>query len=157
MKKKVIIGSFIVIFICAIGLAVQQWDIRKEEKIVAAAERLYPVLAGFDFDGIEIRESEGKFLLYQRELENEQSSFLINKEVALLFADKALIEDAQSFKNIIKYCGGVFFATSLNWNGEWSGLCLYPSEPSLIPEQYILYHEDERLYWLSKIPDHVVR
>lgn len=155
-KTRNTIAAICMIGLCVIGIANRNRGFHPDKEMVAAAERLYPVLADFDFDGIEIRESEEQFLLYRRELENAQSSFLVNKEVASLSVDKSLIADTQSFKNIMKYCGGVFFAASLNWDGEWSGFCLYPSEPSLIPEQYILYHEDERLYWLSEIPDHIV-
>lgn len=159
MKNKIrntIVGICIA-GICIIGIVTQNRGFQVDRKLVAAAERLYLVLADFDFDGVEIQESEEQLCLYQRELENVQSSWLEDKKVALVPAVKSLIEDMKSFKNVMKYCGGIFFGTDLNWDGEWNGFCLYPTEPSLIPAQYIVYHEDETLYWLSEIPDHMFR
>lgn len=157
-KTRVIIGSFFLIIFCAIGLAVKQYDLQKVEKIVAATERLYPLFSDVDvdFDGIEIYESESYFSLYKYAEESEQSNVRVRKEVASLSVDDASIQDAQLFKDIMSYCGGVFFATDLNWNTEWSGLCLYPSDPSLLPNQYISHKENEYAYWLSNIPNSVV-
>lgn len=155
-KTRVIIAGIFFIVFCAIELVGQQWNLREAEKIVGAAERLYPLFVGIDFEGIEIDESENRLSLYKYANESEKSSMLVRKEVASLSVDDDSIRDARLFKNIMDCCGGVFFATDLNWNGEWSGLCLYPSEPSLLPGQYISRSENEYAYWLSEIPDSVV-
>lgn len=155
-RTRAIMGGIFVIILCTIGFVIHQWNLRKAEKIVTAAERLYPLLADADFDGIEIYESENRISLYKYIKKSEQSSVLVRKEIASLSLDDASIQDAQLFKNIMDYCGGIFFATNLNWNAEWSGLCLYPSDPSLLPSQYISHNENEYAYWLSDIPNSIV-
>ena len=155
-KTRVIIAGIFLVVFCAIDLVGQQLDIREAEKIAGAAERLYPLFVGIDFEGIEIDESENRLSLYKYANESEKSSMLVRKEVASLSVDDDSIRDAKLFKNVMDCCGGVLFATDLNWNAEWSGLCLYPSEPSLLPSQYISRSENEYAYWLSEIPDSVV-
>lgn len=145
-------GILCVVIIGTAGIIGSQWHLSDRDRTRSAAESLYPTLAGFEFDEIDVLESEKRILLYKHKVENADSSLFVREETASISVDDVAIKNAQRFKNIMKYCGGVFFATDLTWNGDWSGICLYPSDPSLIPSQYISHCEGEHMYWLLKIP-----
>ena len=155
-KIRNVVGILCAVIICVAGIIGQQWHLSDRDRTRSAAESLYPTLAGFGFDEIDVLESEKQILLRKHKVWNAHSSLLVREEAASISVDDAAIKNAQRFKNIMKYCGGVFFATDLTWNGDWSGICLYPSDPSLIPGQYILHCEGEHIYWLSKIPHTVI-
>lgn len=155
-KLNNVVGILCAVIVCTIGIISQQCNLSHQDRIRSAAESLYPTLVSFEFDGIEILESEKQILLYKHKVLNEHSSSLVRDEVATVSVDDVAIKNARLFKNIMNYCGGVFFAAAVTWNGEWSGICLYPCDPSLIPSQHISYCEDEHIYWLSKIPHTVI-
>lgn len=157
MKRKIgiIVKSLCLVAVCTVAFMSERGYFQWSDQMGPAAERLYSILVGFEFDGIEVHKSENRLSLYKYVVE-EDSSARTRKEVASLSVDDASIQDAQLFRNIMDYCGGIFFATDLNWDGEWSGLCLYPSDPSLLPSQYVSFSKDDCAYWLSGIPDSVV-
>ena len=142
--------------ICALALAAHCRSSEYRKAVPPAAERLYPLLAGYDFDGIEVYEAENRISLCRYAAENEHSSVRVRREVASVPVDAAAVKDARLFRDVMAYCGGVFFATDLNWNGEWSGLCLYPSDPSRIPLRYVSRSAGNQAYWLEDIPDSVL-
>ena len=158
MKQQTgnVVRNICATIICVIAIVAHYRSSSYLKAVVPSAERLYPLLVGYDFEGIEIYESENRLSLYRYATENEHSSIRIRKEVASIPVDAEVMKDIQLFKDVMKYSGGVFFATDLNWNGEWSGLCFYPSDPLLIPDRYILRSTGNQIYLLSNIPDSVI-
>lgn len=64
-KIRNVVGILCVVIICVAGIIGQQWHPSDQDRTQSAAESLYPTLAGFGFDEIEVLESEKQILLYK--------------------------------------------------------------------------------------------
>ena len=57
-KLNNVVGILCAVIVCTIGIISQQCNLSHQDRIRSAAESLYPALVSFEFDGIEILESE---------------------------------------------------------------------------------------------------
>ena len=67
-KIRNAVGLLCVVIICAAGIIGQQWHLSDRDRTRSAAESLYPTLAGFGFDEIEVLESEKRILIYKHKV-----------------------------------------------------------------------------------------
>ena len=109
----------------------------------------YPHLKNYVFDGVGQIESEVS--LY--ELVNyESSSWMVKNEVArinsniLQFAFKYIFKDAKSCN------GGIFFAYTMTWNGEWSGIFVSIDGYSSIMHEYESIDLGDNVYYVNNVP-----
>ena len=157
MKRKIlnIIGWTLVVLICICGVLLESWKQGKAHAEWVAAERLYPVLAGRDFEAVELDEAGKRIFLYcYRKKEN--SSARERTLVESIPIDESLIPDVRRFKGIKAVCGGVFFANDITWDGEWSGLCFYPENLDGIPADNILATDTAGVYSFNAVPKHLL-
>lgn len=81
---------------------------------ICAAE----ALDGYEFDGAE-RLSDGRWRLYRRE---PGAVGMRRVTVAVLRLPEGAVAVAEYFRDMRSLRGGVFFATGLSWDTEWSGV-----------------------------------
>ena len=85
---------------------------------VPAAMYAAETLEGYEFDGAE-RLSDGRWRLYRRE---PGAVGMRRVTVAILRLPEGAAAVAEHFRDMRSLRGGVFFATGLSWDTEWSGV-----------------------------------
>lgn len=129
------------------------------EKADDAATLLFDKFAVFEFDGIERDDKNHEAVLYEYD-ESSSSSLVEKRTVAVIPLTFDETEALHKFKNVMAYRGGLFFATEINWNGEWSGIYINPSTVPEVLREYIKDFSNLRAkcghYWLELVPDYIL-
>lgn len=140
MKKKKCsaLGVAFVVLICIVGIFETSFNQVHIKTAYKAAQSLYEVLLDYDFDGVSINEQTGIVTLYRYEKESNSQSILNEKEVALIELDADQLNYVDALKNARRFFNGIFFATEIGWDGEWSGIYLSTSEVFSDVEEYVV-------------------
>ena len=110
---------------------------------ICAAE----TLEGYEFDGAE-RLSDGRWRLYRRE---PGAMGTRRVTVAVLRLPEGAATVAEHFRDMRSLRGGVFFATDLSWDTEWSGVYVAASiDEDLRP--YCAAELGEGAWYLAFLP-----
>ena len=110
---------------------------------ICAAE----TLEGYEFDGVE-RLSDGRWRLYRREPGAVGSRRVT---VAVLRLPEGATAVAEHFRGMRPLRGGVFFATDISWDTEWSGVYVAASiDEDLRP--YCAAELGEGAWYLAFLP-----
>lgn len=159
MKKKIrsTLGVAFVILICIVGVFETSFKQARIQTAYKAAQFLREVLLNYDFDGVSVDEQIGIITLYTYVKESDSRSILNKKEVASIELDVDQLSAVDAFKNVRCFCNGLFFATEIGWDGEWSGVYLSTSEVLSDYEEYVVKEMGNGAYWLCDVPDNVLR
>lgn len=151
---KLIPVLILAVVLCFLGVFMRN---RNMDELDAAAARLTDCLAAYKFDGIELEEGAARARLYEYISENEASSPLARNTVAELELDPDARKSLHGFKAVKSCYGGIFFATSVPWEGKWSGLYAHPSKLPA-PLQEYQHGQTARGHWqLKLVPDDIGR
>ena len=146
----IIAGIYVICVTCRYGY---NWYLIKCDKNATLLFDDFSI--GCHFDAIEVAHN-GEVSLFEYAESNCSSFVLVKKHVETVLLDAMESKALTSFSDIKEYCGGLFFATSINWSGEWSGIYI---TQTLLPshlEDYVSYDMRNGHYWVDVVPDHII-
>ena len=120
-----------------------------------SATLLAKYLKSYCFEGITTDELTNRVSLYEY-TEVCDSSILEKRVVEVIELPKNIFKETSSFKEIREYCGGLLFATSISWDGEWSGVYINESISPQSLKDYVKRDITSGHYWIEDVPYHIL-
>ena len=122
-KKALCVFLLIVLVWCIFSVLRQE----KTTESLPVAQALYSLLKPYAFDGVEYLEAPPDCIRLFRYENQENSSWLRKRTVAVLELPETARDAKNYFRDMRTLRGGLFLATKLTWDTEWSGLYIAES------------------------------
>ena len=155
-KRRVFVLIVLGICICALFGFGRNITHNRITKCSEAACNLLPYFSDIYFDGITYDDATNNVCIYEYVKTADSSNVLVRRPKKIISLETDKFEDLSLFKNVKWCCGGLFFASSIGWDGEWSGIYINLSG---LPTDLLTYVDCEIKfghYWLSGVPHHIL-
>ena len=120
-----------------------------------AAGDLLSLFGDIHFDGITYDDVTNEVCLYEYVKSSDSSSVRERREKKVIALEPDDREALSRFKDVKWCCDGLFFATSMSWDGEWSGCYInFATLPTSLIE-YLDYEIKSGYYWLKEVPYYI--
>ncbi len=155
-KHRFFAFLFLMLCICTLFEFGQHIRHNYISKCSEAAGDLLRLFSDIHFDGITYDDATNKVCLYEYVESCDSSSILDRRVKKSIVLESADFVKLQLFKNV-KWCyDGLFFATSIGWDGEWSGIYINFSTLPKSLINYVDYQTKLGHYWLNCVPHHIL-
>lgn len=155
-KRRFIMLLFLMLFICALFGFGQHIRHNYIAKYSEAAGDLLNLFNDIRFDEITYDDATNEVCLYEYVKSSNSSSVLERSVKKVIELESDDFEALSLFRNVRWCFDGLFFATSVGWDGEWSGLYI---NSAALPASLVNYLDCEiksGYYWLNGVPDHIL-
>ncbi len=146
-KKALCVFLLIALVWCIFAVLRQE----KTTESLPVAQALYSLLKPYAFDGVEYLEAPTNCIRLFRYENQENQSWLEKRTVAVIELPEIARDAKNYFRDMRTLRGGLFLATKLTWDTEWSGLYIAESMDS----EVAAYSDGilmDNIYYLNTVP-----